>query len=315
MPRPVPEQAQCIALVGAGLIGSGWAAQFLAHGREIVATDVGAGAEARMRHLIDQAWPALEELGLAPGADRRRLRFVATIEEAVDGADFVQESAFDEENLKIEVLARIDSALPSDGVIATSTSTFLMSRLQRDCRHPGRCVLGHPFQPPYLVPLVEVGGDKCDPAAVEWAMAFYRANGMHPIRLKKEIIHHVANRFQRLIFREAVRLIQTGVVSVEDVDAAVAFGPGLRWAYMGPLLTRHLGGGEGGFVKACKTWDRRALSSPDEIMPPPLSDAFIDEVAKEIEAEVGGRPVAELERERDRVLLGFRKVLKEVRDG
>jgi carnitine 3-dehydrogenase len=313
MPRPRPDSARRVALVGAGLIGAGWAAQFLARGLEVTATDSGAGAEARMRRLIDRAWPALTELGLAPGADRGRLRFVHAIEEAVAGADFVQESVFDDETLKTEVLARIDARLPADVVVASSTSTFPMTRLQRDCRHPGRCLLGHPFQPPYLVPLVEVGGDRCDPAAIRWAMDFYRANGMRPIHVKKEIVHHVSNRFQRLIYREAIRLVRDGVASAEDVDAAVAYGPGLRWAYMGPLLTRHLGAGEGGFVKAAKTWDRRDLATPDAIMPPAMSDAFLGELAAAIERAAGGRGVAELEEERDRALLGFRKVLKEVR--
>ena len=314
MPRPSPDQAKRIAIVGAGLIGAGWAAHFLAQGKEVVATDKDPKAATLFLHRIEDAWPMLVELGLKPGADKRRVRFVRSIEEAVRGVDFVQESVFEDASLKQDVLAEIDAHLAPDIVAATSNSGLKMTVLQAKCRrHPERIVLGHPFVPVYLVPLVEVGGDRCDPEAIQWALKFYEANGHRAIHIKKEILHHVSNRFQKVVFREVVRMVEDGVISAADADAAVCYGPGLRWAYMGPIMTRHLGGGAGGFRRQCQVSDQPTESGPDEIVPHPISPAYMDRLVREIEAQMEGRNFGDLEKERDRCLVGFRKVLKEAR--
>jgi carnitine 3-dehydrogenase len=173
MSRSEPDAVKQIACVGTGTIGAGWAAFFLARGFDVVATDPAEGAEARLHRLVGDAWPKLARLGLARSASRDRLRFVTRLEEAVGGADLIQESAPDREDLKIELFARIDAAARADAVIASSSSQFLPSRLAARCRHPERCIVAHPFAPSYLMPLVEVvGGARTDPRVMDWAMAF-----------------------------------------------------------------------------------------------------------------------------------------------
>lgn len=238
---------QRVTVIGTGTVGASWAAYFLAQGLDVVATDPEPEAEATLRRLVGQAWPALHQLGLTPGASMDRLRFVDEIPRALRGAHFVQESAPEREELKIEVLKTIDRHCSPQVIIASSSSGLLMSRLQSATRHPERCVIGHPFNPPHLMPLVEVvGGSATSPETIEGALAFYRGIGKHPIHVKREVLGHVTNRLQAAIFREALHLLNEGVASVADIDAAVLYGPGIRWALMGPFLTSHLAGGEGG---------------------------------------------------------------------
>jgi 3-hydroxyacyl-CoA dehydrogenase len=255
--------SQRIAVIGAGTIGASWAAIMLARGYEVAASDPAADAEAFLRRFVANAWPTLETLGwVAPGASVDRLTFHADPAAAADGVAFVQESGPEREDLKVELFAAIDAAAPPDTVIASSSSGLLISRVTARCRHPERCVIGHPFNPPHLIPLVEVvGSEKTSKATIARAMEFYRALGKRPIHIKKEVRGHVANRLQAALWREAVHLVAEGVVSVDDADAAIAYGPGLRWALMGPHLTFHLAGGEGGMAHfmahlgpAVQTW-------------------------------------------------------------
>ncbi len=254
---------QRIAVIGAGTIGASWAAYFLAQGLEVAAYDPSPNGEAFARRFIDNAWPTLEKLNaVKPGADRKRFAFFQDPAAAAKGAAFVQESGPEREDLKIALFATLDAALPPETVIATSSSGLLISRVSAKCKHPERCVIGHPFNPPHLIPLVEVvGGAKTAPEAVYKAMRFYRDIGKHPIHIKKEVRGHVANRLQAALWREAVHLVNEGVVSVADADAAIAYGPGLRWALMGPHLTFHMAGGDGGMTHfmehigpAIQTW-------------------------------------------------------------
>jgi carnitine 3-dehydrogenase len=236
-----------VAIVGAGTIGASWAALFLANGLEVIATDPRSGAEGDVRDFIARAWPALVDIGLARDASQSRLHFTAEMKTACEEADFVQENAPERLELKTALLAQIDCLAKPDVIIASSSSALSISRLQSRCRHPERVVLGHPFNPPHLMPLVElVGGDKTAPGALDRAFAFYRSLGRTPIRLAKEMYGHVANRLQGAVFREAVYLLQSGVASLADIDRAMTEGPGLRWALMGPFLTYHLAGGSGG---------------------------------------------------------------------
>lgn len=229
-----------IAVVGCGVVGASWAALCLAHGREVIATDPAPGAEDRLRAFVARARGDLVRLGLTgEGA----LRFVATPEEAVADADVVQESAPENEAFKRALLARLDAAAPPHAIVASSTSALLRSAIVADCATPRRVVVAHPFNPPHLLPLVEILG--ADEDVVARACAFYRGLGRRPIVLRKEAPGHVANRLTAALYREAVHLVAEGIAEVADIDAAISEGPGLRWAIMGPHLTYHLGGGEG----------------------------------------------------------------------
>jgi len=316
MTRPPAEDIGRVAVIGTGTIGAGWAALFLAHGLEVVAWDPAPDARARLAAAIERAWPALERLGLAPGADATRWSVAPSLAAAVGSAEFVQENGPDREALKIDLLAEIDAATGADVVIASSTSVLRISRLQSRCRHPGRVVLGHPFNPPQLVPLVEVvGGEASDAGAVEWAMAFYRRVGRYPVRLAREIDSHIANRLQAALWREAIHIVAEGVASVADVDAAVARGPGLRWALMGPFLTFHLGGGAAGLEGFLdhfgpgleREWER--LGKPR--MTPELRRRIVAGVADEI----GGRDIDTLAGKRDACLVALLEALDGRRPG
>ena len=236
-----------VAVLGAGTIGASWAANFLARGLTVTVSDPAPHGESFLRQFIEGAWPALSALGLAPGADPGRVRFLPDPAAAVEGAQFVQENGPERLDAKHALLGAIDAALPETVVIASSTSTLTVSDMAAPLTHPERLVLGHPFNPPHLVPLVEVaGGARTGAAAVETALAFYRQLGKHPIRLKREKLGHVANRLQAALWQEAFHLLLEGVADPADIDAAIAHGPGLRWALLGPFLNLHLSGGAGG---------------------------------------------------------------------
>src|SRR5215470_9426869 len=242
-----PKSVQRIAIVGTGTIGASWATHYLAHGFDVTATDPAPGAEAALRSYVEGAWDGVTKLGLEPGASRDRLKFTSDLQAALADADFVQENAPERPELKVKLYADMDEATPQEAIIASSSSGITMSVMQAQCRHPERTVIGHPFNPPHVIPLVEVvGGTKTAPETVHEAMAFYASIGKKPIHLKKEVPGHVANRLQAALYREVMYLIEQGVLSVEDADDAVSWGPGLRWGVMGPSLQFHLGGGAGG---------------------------------------------------------------------
>jgi 3-hydroxyacyl-CoA dehydrogenase len=299
-----------VAVIGSGTIGASWAAIFLARGLDVAATDPSPHGEAFARKFIDNAWPTLEKLGwVVVGADRKRLSWHNGPAEALKGAEFVQESGPEREDVKIELFREMDAVAPPEVVISSSSSGLLISRVVAKCKHPGRCVIGHPFNPPHLIPLVEVvGGEKTSPQAIERAIAFYREIGKRPIRINKEVRGHVANRLQAALWREAVHLVAEGVVSVADADAAIAYGPGLRWALMGPHLTFHLAGGEGGMtnfmhhlVPAMETW---IADLGDPKFTPDVRKKIIDGVAD----EAAGRTIGDLQKWRDRKLIDILKV-------
>src|ERR1700726_1382599 len=294
-----------IAIVGTGVIGASWAAEFLAHGFDVVATDPAPNAEQNLRKYIDEAWPALTAKGLAKNASRDRLTFTSDLKEAVSSADLVQENGPERPDFKIKLFAEIDAATPIDSIIASSSSGITMSVTQSACAHPERCVIGHPFNPPKMVPLVEVvGGAKTSPEAVQRAIEFYASIGKKPIHLRKEVVGHVANRLQAAIYREVVYLIEKGVLDVADSDTAVCWGPGLRWGVMGPNMLFHLGGGQGGIQHFMEhlsgpvaTW-WKDLGTQTEFSPE-VKQTIVNGVLK----EANGRSIAELEQERDSMLL------------
>ena len=296
-----------VAIIGTGVVGASWAALFLAKGLEVVATDVAPDADASLRHFVEAAWPALKRLGLAPGASQSNLKFAADLATAVKNADFVQENGPERIDFKRKLYRQLDDLLSADVIIASSSSGLTMSAIQSDCpSHPERCVIGHPFNPPHLVPLVEiVGGAKTSEETIQRAFEFYTSIGKRTVRLHKEVPGHVANRLQAALGREVYHLVAEGVVSVADVDTALCWGPGLRWGIMGQVLLNHLGGGEGGidhffaqFTGPMTAW-WKVLGSP--VLTPELQQTLIDG----LHAEVGSRSIDELAAQRDEVLLGL----------
>src|SRR5262245_45219707 len=296
-----------IAIVGTGVIGASWAAQYLARGFDVIATDPGPNAEANLRHYVETAWKALERIGLSENASKRRLSFTLDLKQAVSGADFVQENGPERKEFKIKLYADIDAAAPPHAILASSSSGLTMSTIQSGCKRPERCVIGHPFNPPHLIPLVEVvGGAKTSPETIQRAIAFYESIGKKAIHVRKEVVGHVANRLQAALYREVLHLIDQGVLDVSDSDTAVCWGPGLRWGVMGPNLLFHLGGGEGGmrhFLEhlgpAMEGW-WKDLGREEQISPA-LKAKLIEGVSREI----GGRTVEQLDQQRDEVLLGL----------
>ncbi len=296
-----------VAIIGTGVIGASWTALFLAKGLDVVATDVAPDAETSLRNFVKAAWPALERLGLAPGASQSRVTFTADMPTAVRGADLVQENGPERIDFKKKLYRQLDELLPPDVIIASSSSGLTMSEIQSDCpSHPERCVIGHPFNPPHLVPLVEiVGGAKTSEATIQRAIEFYEGLGKQAVRLRKEVPGHVANRLQAALAREVYYLVAEDVVSVADVDKALSWGPGLRWGIMGQVLLNHLGGGQGGiehffaqFTKPMTAW-WKTLGSPE--LTPEVQRKLIDG----LHAEVGSRSISELEAERDDILMGL----------
>jgi 3-hydroxyacyl-CoA dehydrogenase len=304
MAQPDPTAVRTVAVIGANTIGASWAAWFLARGLDVVASDPAPDGEARARKIVADAWPALTRLGLAPGASPDRLRFERDRVAAARQGDLVQESAPERLPLKQALLAELDAALPAERVIASSTSGFTTAEMQTRMRHPERLVVAHPFNPPHLIPLVEVvGGGKTASAAVDWAMTFYAAVGKHPIRLNKAVPGHLANRLQQALWREAIHMVAEGVASVADVDAAVAYGPGLRWAIMGPTLTFHLGGGAGGMKHFFDHFGGYIESQWRDLGSPILTPELVQRLIEGVADEAGGRSLAALGAERDACLL------------
>jgi len=298
-------QIQNVAIVGTGVIGASWAALYLARGFNVVATDPAPNAEANLRKYIDAAWKDLTVIGLSPNASRERLRFILDMKQALADADLVQENGPERKDFKIKLFADMDAATPPGSIIASSSSGLTMSVMQSACKNPERCVIGHPFNPPHVVPLVEVvAGEKTSAQTVQRAISFYASIGKKPIHVRKEVVGHVANRLQAALYREIVYLIEQGVLDVADSDAAVCWGPGLRWGVMGPNLLFHLGGGQGGvqhFMEHLSgpvaTW-WKDLGTLTEFSPQ-VKQTIIEGVLK----EVGNRSIEELERERDAMLL------------
>jgi len=295
-----------VAVVGTGTIGASWATYYLARGFDVTATDPGPGAESALRTFVDGAWDAAATLGLSPGASPDRLTFTADMRQAVADADFVQENAPERPDLKVKLFADIDDAAPSGAILASSSSGITMSEIQAGCRNPGRTVIGHPFNPPHVIPLVEVvGGTRTAPETIAAAMSFYASIGKKPIHLKKELPGHVANRIQSALYREVVYLIEQGVLDVADSDDAVSWGPGLRWGVMGPNLLWHLGGGEGGIQHFMDTLMPRMAAAWPALGVPELTPELKDKIITGVLKEADGQPIDALAAQRDAMLFGL----------
>jgi 3-hydroxyacyl-CoA dehydrogenase len=299
------KQVRNITIVGTGVIGASWAALYLARGFNVIATDPAPNAEANLHKFVDAAWKDLMVIGLSPNASLDHLQFTSDMQKALSNADLVQENGPERPDFKIKLFADMDAATPEDSLIASSSSGITMSVMQSACKHPERCVIGHPFNPPHVIPLVEVvGGAQTSPETVQRAIEFYESIGKKPIHVRKEVVGHVANRLQAALYREIVYLIEQGVLDVADADVAVCWGPGLRWGVMGANLLFHLGGGQGGiqhfmdqFTGPLSKWWKDLGNLTD--FTPEVKQIIIQGVTE----EVAGRSIDELEHERDTMLL------------
>ncbi len=308
--RPAPEDVRTVTCVGAGVIGGGWVAYFLARGYHVVAWDPAEDAGSRLRHLVQAAWPALTELGLSEGASLDRLTVEPDLATACAAAEFVQESAPEDLELKRTLLADIDAATPVDVVISSSTSGYGMSEMQVRCAHPERTVVGHPFNPPYLIPLVEVvGGARTSADAVAWASDFFRHIGKSVITMDREVPGFIANRLQEAIWREALHMVAAGEATVEQIDLSITDGPGLRWPMFGPMLTFHLAGGQGGMAHMLDHFGPSLQSPWTRLVAAELTPELRDAVVEGCEREADGRSIDDLVEERDRGVIAVLRAM------
>ncbi len=306
MNRPAPQDVRTITCIGGGVIGAGWAAGFLAKGYDVVVQDINAAAEVQMRRIIDSAWPSLEVMGLAGGASKDRVRFTTDLADAVSGADFVQESGPERIDIKQDMYAAMDAAMPNDVVIASSTSGLLASDIQAKAANPSRMVLGHPFNPPYLMPLVEVvGGKKTDPVAVDWARDFYRHAGKHALKMDREVLGHIADRLQQAMWNEIVYMVDADEATPEQIDESIVYGFGPRMAIMGYVMLFHLAGGEGGVRHFMKHFDPSVSDDWTRLPSPPITDELIEKFASGAKRLQDGRSMEDMQILRDEALVGF----------
>ncbi|MGD9959343.1 3-hydroxyacyl-CoA dehydrogenase NAD-binding domain-containing protein [Nocardioides sp.] len=313
MTRVAPQDVRHITCVGAGVIGGGWVAYFLARGYEVTAWDPAEGAGERLRAIVDSAWPALTELGLSEGADRANLTFEPDLATAMAKAQFVQESAPEDLDLKIQLLADIDKVTPLDVVVSSSTSGYGMSEMQVACAHPDRMVVGHPFNPPYLIPLVEVvGGKQTSPEAVAWTSDFFRHIGKSVITMDEEVPGFIANRLQEALWREALHMVAAGEATVEQIDLSITDGPGLRWPIHGPMLTFHLAGGQGGMAHMLDHFGPSLKSPWTRLEAAELTPELRDAVVEGVDREAGGRTINDLIAERDAGIIAIQRALGRV---
>ena len=292
---------QRVAVVGTGVIGASWAAHFLAHGLDVTATDPSPGAEERLRSDVAAIWPTLTP---AAGGSPERLAFTPDPAEAVAHADFVQENGPEREDVKHELFTVLDAAARPEVVLASSSSGMLPSVIARGCpQHPERVVIGHPFNPPHLIPLVEVvPGERTSEQAVEAALAFYTAVGKKPIRLRQELPGHVANRLQAALWQEAYSLVERGVATVADIDTAIAHGPGLRWAVLGPFANQHLSGGPGGIAHVLEHLGPPTEAWWRDLGQVTLTPELVAKLVAGVDEELAGVDPTELIARRDAVL-------------
>ena len=299
------------AALGSGVIGSGWVARALAHGLDVVAWDPAPGAEAQLRGRIAKCWPALTTQGLKAGASQGRLRFVATVEDCVAQADFIQESAPETLSLKIDLHKTISAAARPDVLIASSTSGLLPSEFYANAKNPERCVVGHPFNPVYLLPLVEVvGGAKTSPDAIQAAIKIYRELGMKPLHVRKEIPGFIADRLLEAMWRESLHLVNDGIATTGEIDDAIRYGAGIRWSFMGSFLIYTLAGGDAGMRHFMAQFGP-ALKLPwTKLEAPELTEGLIDSVVDGTRAQLGKHSIAELERYRDDCLMAVQEAVR-----
>ncbi len=316
MARQEPEGVRRVTNVGGGAIGGGWSAHFLACGYDVTTYLHDAAEEAPLRQLVETAWVSLEALGLAEGASMDRLRCTTDLGEACAEAEFVQESVPENLALKQAVYEKLGDLVPQDVVIASSTSGLSMTDIQARCATPERTVVAHPFNPPYLLPLVEmIGGAKTSPDTVAWAAAFYRLSGKVPLVMNKEIPGFIATRLQEALWREALHMVANGEATVEQIDLAIVNGPGPRWAVLGPCMAFHVASGEGGMAHNLDHFGP-ALKLPwTRLEAPELTQELRNRMVEGCNRVAGAQDFATLAAERDAGLVAIARALSRARTG
>lgn len=296
------------AVLGAGVIGASWTALFAAAGLNVNVYDLSPTVESDVADYLNRAWPTLLELGVAKPGRKGQLKFFSSAAEAVRGAGFIQENVPERVEIKHAIHGEIEPALQPSAVVASSASGLMLKEMQAGWRNPSRFILGHPFNPPHLIPLVELmANERTDDDVLEKAEKFYRSVGKVTIRLQREVPGHVANRLQAALWREAIHLVTEGVATVADVDKAVWAGPGLRWAAMGPTMLFHLGAGEGGLASFCDRYTDSFNRWWDDLGDPRLDAKIAEQLCAGVSEEANGQSGSELSADRDRMITGFLK--------
>ena len=304
-----------VGIAGTGLIGAGWAARLLFRGYNVIAFDVSPTAEDRIKAQIKTAWPSLEAL-LGKPRKKGKLSFTTNLQEMASKADFVHEAAPEREDLKIKLFRDIDAAARPDVIIASSSSGFLPTNLQSQCMHPERVIIGHPFNPVYLLPLVEiVPGEKTSPEAMDRAAAYFEAIGMQVLRLKKEIMGYVCDRLQEALWREALHVLDKDVATTGDIDDSIVYSAGMRWAFMGSFLTYHVAGGPGGMRDFIKQFDPSLELDWTDLKFPKWNAALEQRLVEGCEAQANGLPVRDIEAKRNAVLVDMMKLFRKHKIG
>ncbi len=315
MSEPAHHQAlptsQTLGVVGTGVIGSGWATRALALGWDVIAWDPAPGAAARLSESVERAWPSMQRLGVAAGASATRVKFTTDLAEVGAVSTFIQESAPERLELKQDLHQQLDAVTPAHIVIGSSTSGLLPSDIQQQMKHPERLVVGHPFNPVYLLPLVEVvGGKATSSGSITSAMETYQALGMHALHVRNEIEGFLTDRLQEALWREILHLVNDGVATTDELDQSIIYGPGLRWAAMGTNLIYHLAGGDLGMRHMLEQFGP-ALELPwTKLVAPKLNDTLIDRMVEGTQYQAAGRSIAELEQLRDAYLIDVMEALE-----
>lgn len=302
-----------MAVIGTGVIGNGWIARFLANGHKVLAFDPAPESEAKTNTFLNETWETLIQYGMSTEAAKSNLRFTSTLEEAVADADLIQENVPEREELKKAIIAQVDAASKPDAIIASSTSGYMPTVLQQNCvNHSERVIVAHPFNPVYLIPLVEIaGGEKTETAFMEKARDIYDHMNMKPLMMSGEIDGHIGDRLMEALWRESLHIVNDGIATTEEVDKAIVYGPGLRWALMGPFLTLHLAGGSEGMKHMLEQFGP-ALKLPwTRLVAPELTDELSQKVIDGTAAQSGTTSIQEMENRRDRFLIKLMQLLEE----
>ncbi len=304
-----------VGIAGTGLIGAGWAARLLYRGYDVIAYDVSPSAEAKLKAQIKTAWPSLEAL-LGKRKTKGKLKFTTDLKEMASKAQFIHEAAPEREDLKIRLFKEIDAIAAPDVIIASSSSGFLPTNLQSQCKHPERVIIGHPFNPVYLLPLVEiVPGDKTSAKAMDAAHVYFEAIGMQVLRLKKEIMGYVCDRLQEALWRESLHILNKDIATTGDIDDSIVYSAGMRWAFMGSFLTYHVAGGPGGMRDFIKQFDPTLELDWTDLKFPKWNADLERRLVEGCEAQAGKRTVVQIEKKRNAILVDMMKLFKKHKIG
>lgn len=316
MTRPEFNQVTHVGIIGTGVIGGAWALHFLRMGMQVVAYDPGPNAQEKLLAMVDHTWPTMIKLGLRDGAAIENLSFADNLEQLVTQVQVIQESTPENLSAKRSLFAELDRITPEDVVIISSTSGFAMTDMAQDVTlHPERFVVGHPFNPPYLVPFCEVcGGERTSREVVDWTTDFYEFTEKQVAKMDKELPGFIGNRLQEALWREALHMVANKECSVEDIDKAIAYGPGLRWAIMGHCLTYHLGGGQGGMAHLLDHFEESLEAPWTRLQAPKLTQQLKDDMIEGCLNQADGASINDLIQERDDCLILIMQVLKEYRE-